>query len=117
MANSQLLFGSGYYGVKTKMPFRVSKPSFQSLYIEMKAFGNILARGTSFVATSSTGVNFLITNRHNVTGRHHEAGELLCTKTGAVPDSLTVWHNASSGLGQFVPVEVLLFSWKLCKCS
>ena len=76
----------------------------------MKALGNTLAIGTSFVATSSTGVNFLITNRHNVTGRHHETGELLCTKTAAVPDSLSVWHNASSGLGQFVPVEVPLFN-------
>lgn len=90
------------------MPFHVSQPSFQSLYIEMKANGLTIARGTAFVASLSVGTNFLLTNRHNVTGRDQETGELLCKLTGAVPDTLTVWHNAKSDLGRFIQVQVPL---------
>ena len=92
------------------MSIRISQPSFQSLFIEMQANGNTIARGTSFVATSMTGTDFLLTNRHNVTGRNQETGELLCTKTAAVPDSLSVWHNSSKTLGEFIRVEVPLFN-------
>ena len=90
------------------MPFRISQPSFQSLYIEMQANGNTIACGTAFVASSSSGANFLLTNRHNVTGRHQDTGKLLCQKTAAVPDALLVWHNSSAGLGEFIPVDVPL---------
>lgn len=90
------------------MSFRISQPSFQSLYIEMKVNGNVIANATAFVASSSAGVNFLVTNRHNVTGRHQETGRPLST-TAAIPDSLTVWHNSSSGLGEFVEVEIPLY--------
>ena len=90
------------------MPFRVSQPSFQSLYIEMRANGNTISRGTAFVANSSSGANFLITNRHNVTGRHQDTDEVLCTKTAAIPDSITVWHNSSAALGEFIQVDVPL---------
>lgn len=74
----------------------------------MQANGNTIARGTAFVASSATGVNFLVTNRHNVTGRNNDTGELLCKKTAAVPDSIVVWHNSSSSLGEFVRVDVRL---------
>lgn len=90
------------------MSFRISQPSFQSLYIEMRANGITIANGTAFVASTASGANFLLTNRHNVTGRNQDTGELLCKKTAAVPDSLLVWHNARSGLGEFIPVEVPL---------
>jgi hypothetical protein len=74
----------------------------------MQTSGITIACGTAFVASSSSGAHFLLTNRHNVTGRHHETGEVLCTKTAAVPDALVVWHNSSAGLGQFVQVDVPL---------
>lgn len=90
------------------MPFRISQPSHQSLYIEMQANGIPIARGTAFVASSSSGANFLLTNRHNVTGRHQDTGEPLCKITAAVPDALVVWHNSSAGLGEFVRVDVPL---------
>lgn len=92
------------------MPIRISKPSHQSLYIEMRANGHTIARGTAFVASSSSGRNFLLTNRHNVTGRHQETGEILCKKTAAVPDSLVVWHNSSAGLGKFIGIDVPLLA-------
>lgn len=90
------------------MPFQISQPSIQSLYIEMQANGNTIAIGTAFVATSASGTNFLLTNRHNVTGRHQETGKPLCEKTAAVPDSLVVWHNSSVGLGYYTKIKVLL---------
>ena len=90
------------------MSFRVSQPSFQSLYIEMRVNGMTIATGTAFVVSSTSGANFLLTNRHNVTGRNQVTGEILCKKTAAVPDSLLVWHNARSGLGEFIPIEIPL---------
>ena len=94
------------------MPFRISQPSFQSLYIEMQANGITIGRGTAFVASSAIGANFMVTNRHNVTGRNNDTGELLCKRTAAVPDSMVVWHNSSSSLGEFVRVDVRLFDDK-----
>lgn len=94
------------------MGFRISQPSFQSLYVEMQARGNRIGYGTAFVAAAEVGDAFLLTNRHIVTGRHQDTGELLSKTSGAIPDSLLVWHNASTELGQFVPVEVPLYEGK-----
>lgn len=91
------------------MPFHISQPSHQSLYVEMKANGHTIGRGTAFVANVSGGINFLLTNRHIVTGRNQDTGEPLDRKNSAIPDALTVWHNAQSELGQFVQVHVPLF--------
>ena len=90
------------------MGFRVSQPSFQSLYVEIQARGKTIGNGTAFVAAAEGGDAFLLTNRHIVTGRHQDTEELL-SKSGATPDSLLVWHNASTELGQFIPVDVPLY--------
>ena len=92
------------------MPFRISQPSFQSLYVEMIANGHTIARATAFVAHAEVGESFLITNRHNVTGRNQDTGQPLCKKTGAIPDTLRVHHNANNSLGTFVPVDVPLYT-------
>lgn len=86
------------------MPIRISQPSHQSLYLETRALGNKLSNGTAFVASSANGQNFLVTNRHIVTGRDNDTDKCL-SKTLATPDTLVVWHNAWGFLGQFVPVE------------
>ncbi|WP_434148770.1 trypsin-like peptidase domain-containing protein [Methylocaldum gracile subsp. desertum] len=91
------------------MPFRISQPSFQSLYIEMQVLGNTIASGSSFVVIGAAGMPFLITNRHNVTGRNQDSGELLST-TGAIPDTLVISHNSKSGLGEFVKVKEPLYN-------
>ena len=91
------------------MAVRISQPSHQSLYIEMQANGRTIGRGTAFVAQAAVGNAFLVTNRHIVTGRNQDTDELLCKTTGAIPDSLLVWHNATTGLGEFVCVEVPLY--------
>lgn len=75
----------------------------------MQARGNTIGRGTAFVAVAEVGDAFLLTNRHIVTGRHQDTGALLSETTGAEPDSLLVWHNASTELGHFVPVKVPLY--------
>lgn len=90
------------------MSFRISQPSFQSLYIEMLANGQTIAGATAFVAHAEVGDSFLITNRHNVTGRNQDTGEPLCKRTSALPDTLRVHHNASSGLGTFIAIDVPL---------
>lgn len=91
------------------MLFHISQPSFMSLYVEMLARGQKIGSGTAFVASSSAGTNFLVTNRHIVTGRHQETGKTL-DKNCAYPDTLRVWHNSKQELGYFVPVDVPLLS-------
>jgi hypothetical protein len=90
------------------MATRVSEPSFQSLFTEMKTGDVVLASGTSFVVTGPMGKFFLLTARHNLTGRHQKTNEPLCKKTGGIPDTLVVWHNAKSELGHFIPVSLPL---------
>lgn len=90
------------------MPIRISQPSRQSLYLETRSLGNKLSNGTAFVAACANGQNFLVTNRHIVTGRDNDTDKCL-SKTLAILDALIVWHNAKGNLGQFVPVECPLF--------
>jgi hypothetical protein len=90
------------------VPFHISLPSVQSLFVEIKARGLLLGNGTGFVVESSSGRSFFVTNRHIVTGRHQLTDQPLDTKTGAVPDELVVWHNSTLGLGLFQQVSVPL---------
>lgn len=91
------------------MPTQVSIPSTQSLFVEMRTNGLKIGSGTAFVAASSSGTGFLVTNRHVVTGRHQETGEALNKKYAALPDELVVWHNSTSGLGIYTQVSIPLF--------
>ena len=91
------------------MSFRISQPSHQSLYIEIQALGQKIATGTAFIAWIAGGQPFLLTNRHIVTGRHQETGELLCKDTAAIPDALVVWHNKKGVLGEFLPATIPLY--------
>ena len=90
------------------MPTQVSLPSTQSLYVEMRANGLKIGSGTAFIAASSNGTNFLITNRHVVTGRHQETNEPLDKKHAALHDELVIWHNSSRALGEYVKVSIPL---------
>lgn len=78
----------------------VAEPSLQSLLIEMKFSGQALATGTGFVVTSGR-VPVLVTNRHNVTGRHQQTGQPM-SRTGGVPDELRIMHNKAGTLGTWV---------------
>lgn len=78
----------------------LSKPSVQSLLIQMHLNGHNLAIGTGFVANSTKGP-VLITNRHNVTGKNNKTGAIL-SPNGHLPDSITILHNKAGQLGKWV---------------
>ena len=78
----------------------LAQPSVMSLFIQMRTSGQPLASGTAFVAMSNGGP-VLITNRHNVTGRHQETDQPL-SRTGGVPDDLMIVHNRHDRLGQWL---------------
>ena len=57
-------------------------PSLKSLYIEMYFGDTLLSSGTAFlVANDQSSHCALITNRHNVTGRHQETGNVWTEST------------------------------------
>lgn len=60
-----------------------------------------LSTGTAFVVQSAKGPH-LITNRHNVTGRHQDTGVPL-SSTGGIPSDIVIVHNRKGLLGQWVP--------------
>jgi hypothetical protein len=78
----------------------IAEPSVKSLLIEMRANGNPIGTGTAFVASAPRGP-VLITNRHNVTGRHQQTGQPL-SPTGAIPDEVAIIHNRANQLGHWV---------------
>lgn len=91
----------------------IAQPSVQSLFIEINFNGQTLATGTGFAANTAKGP-VLITNRHNLTGRHQETGDPL-SKTGGVPNYINIVHNCTRGLGQWVPrIEPLYENDKPC---
>lgn len=86
----------------------ICEPSVKSLFIEMQFNGQVLSTGTGFVSWGASGNPYLITNRHNVTGRHQHTGELLSKATGAVPNEMAISHNFLGGLGHWIKcVEAL----------
>lgn len=90
-------------------PPSIQYPSAQSLRIEMRFGETVLSTGTAFVATSAVGP-LLITNRHNVTGRHQDTGDPL-SKNGGLPDNILVWYHRTVGqVGDWVGYSHSLFS-------
>jgi len=78
----------------------IAEPSIKSLFIKMMFNGQPLATGTAFAVISDRGP-LLITNRHNVTGRHPETGQPLL-ETGGIPNELLIFHNRKDRLGEWV---------------
>lgn len=79
----------------------IAQPSIQSLFIQMRFNGQPLSTGTAFIVNSANRQPLLITNRHNVTGRHQETNQPL-SPTGGVPNEIVVVHNRDGHLGQWV---------------
>jgi hypothetical protein len=78
----------------------IAQPSVQSLLIELRYAGQGLATGTGFVADSPAGP-VLVTNWHNIAGRHLQTGQPL-SPTGAVPDEIAIVHNRAQRPGEWV---------------
>lgn len=79
----------------------IAEPSIRSLLLQMQFDGQPLATGTGFVAISRFGP-VLVTNRHNVTGRHQETNQPL-SPTGGVPNEILIVHNRANRLGEWIP--------------
>lgn len=69
-------------------------PTMKSLYIEMRVGEALLSSGTAFLVANDRSAHCaLITNRHNVTGRHQETGECL-SPTKGLPDNIIIYFHA-----------------------
>lgn len=79
---------------------QIAQPSVQSLLIEMRFNGQPLSTGTSFVAKTPKGP-YLITNRHNVTGRRQDNDEPM-SPTGGIPNEIGIVHNRKGKLGEWL---------------
>jgi S1-C subfamily serine protease len=86
----------------------IAMPSVQSLLIQMFVRDQSLSIGTGFIA-SRGGAMYLVTNRHNLAGRRSDTNELMSPKTGAVPDTVAIAHNAAEGLGVWTPTTEALY--------
>jgi hypothetical protein len=85
----------------------IAQPSVQSLLLEMRFAGSRLSTGTGFVVATRKGP-YLITNRHNATGRNQETDAPL-SPSGGIPNELVVWHNSKGRLGAWqATVEPLI---------
>lgn len=86
----------------------IAIPSVRSLLIELRAGGQSLGTGTTFVVDAPAGP-VLLTNRHNVTGRRQDNGRPL-SPTGGVPDSIRIVHNRAGKLGEWVVRDEALYT-------
>ncbi|PXX14516.1 hypothetical protein C7399_112127 [Paraburkholderia tropica] len=88
----------------------VTVPTMKSLYIEMCFGETILSRGTAFLAAYNKDPHCaLITNRHNVTGKHQETGEYL-SKTCGTPDRIRIFfHKQPIESGQWKVITLPLY--------
>ena len=86
----------------------ITKPSIQSLLLEMYFGDQSISVGTGFVCDSISGP-VLLTNWHNVTGRNPQTKEPL-SKTAAIPDRIRIFHNQSGKLGLSVVRTEALYS-------
>jgi len=78
----------------------IAEPSVKSLWIELRVNGHALSTGTGFLAIAPRGP-VLITNRHNVTGRHQQTEQPLAAN-GGIPTEVAIIHNRAGQLGHWV---------------
>ena len=77
------------------------KPSFQSLFLEVKCGSRSISTASGFIVRRPDGSPLLITNWHVLAGRNHETREPLDKKYAAIPDSINVEHNTKGSLGSW----------------
>lgn len=91
-------------------PLNIELPSLKSLFVEM-CFGEvILSTGTAVLAAKNRRSRCaIITNRHNVTGRHQETGECL-SKTLGTPDNIIIYfHRSKPHIGEWLTLRLPLY--------
>lgn len=89
---------------------KVAIPTMKSLFIEMYFGETLLSSGTAFLAANDQQSHCaLITNRHNVTGRHQDTGVCL-SKTAAIPDHIVIYfHKNGDHIGEWKPIKLPLY--------
>ncbi|WP_446809656.1 hypothetical protein ACH50O_20765 [Methylomonas sp. 2BW1-5-20] len=93
-----------------RYPLNIELPSLKSLFIEI-CFGEvILSTGTAVLAAKNRRSRCaIITNRHNVTGRHQETGECL-SKTLGTPDNIIIhFHRSKPHIGEWLKLRLPLY--------
>jgi hypothetical protein len=90
--------------------FDVEIPTLKSLFIEMRYGDTALGSGTAVLAANDQKSHCaLITNRHNVTGRHQETGACL-SKSGGIPDNIVIhFHKNGPDIGEWKPIKLPLY--------
>jgi hypothetical protein len=100
-------------------PIWIHALSARSIYVEaISPGGSRLSSATAFLVKNREDHLFLVTNRHVVTGRHQETGELL-SATGATPERLAIAFQVRQlgpGMGTRVSLRMLMaarFGWSI----
>lgn len=90
--------------------FIVEIPTLKSLFIEMCFGETVLGTGTAFLVSNNRESHCaLVTNRHNLTGRHQETGKCL-SNTGGVPDNIVIhFHKNNDFIGEWLPARLPLY--------
>lgn len=85
----------------------IAEPSVKSLLIQMFFNGQAISTGTGFIANTQKGP-VLLTNRHNLTGRHQETNKPL-SPTSGIPNQIKIIHNRTNGLGNWIIKDEILY--------
>lgn len=83
----------------------IQEHSVRSLYIEVYYNEFVLSNATGFIVNYRN-ENFLITNRHVVTGRDNNTGKCL-SEQKSIPNKIKIFHNGAT-LDEWVQKEELL---------
>lgn len=91
-------------------PLNVELPSLKSLFIEMYYDEELLGSGTATLISNDKNSHCaLITNRHNVTGKHQETGKCL-HKMAAIPNNMVIYfHKSGDEVGSWLKVKLPLY--------
>ncbi|EML2796951.1 serine protease [Klebsiella pneumoniae] len=82
----------------------VNENSLRSLFIEPYYNDIPLAEATAFIMSHNRKL-FLITNRHNVTGKNQKTDECL-HRYGSIPNKIKVHFNKRNSIGEYVIKDI-----------
>lgn len=91
-------------------PLEIELPSLKSLFIEMYFGEQLLSTGTAtLISNTNESHCALVTNRHNVTGRHQETDRCLSGNQG-VPDAIVIYfHRSGDKIGEWIKIRLPLY--------
>lgn len=94
---------------KVDITGHIEIPTLKSLYVEMFFGETLLSSGTAFLVAQDRNSHYcLVTNRHNVTGRHQDTGKCI-SPHAAVPDSIKIYFHKNEELGEWLKIKLPLY--------